>query len=58
MYFIRDCNNKIVGNQKGYKTIHAALKQQNMKTSKAYAQIWYAFYNERAFDNTRISSVK
>lgn len=58
MFFIRDCNDKIVGNLKGYKTIHAALKQQNSKTSKAYAQIWHAFYNERTFGNNRISSVK
>ena len=58
MYFIRDCNDKIVGNLKGYKTIAQAIKQQDMYGSKAYKQIWYAFYNGRAFDNTRISSVK
>ena len=58
MFFIRDCNNKIVGNHKGYKTIEQALRQQDMRTSKAYRQIWHAFYNERTFDNIRISSVK
>ena len=60
MYFIRDCNDKIVGNLKGYKTIAQAIKQQDMYGSKAYKQIWSAYYGKTDWKKhaRTISSVK
>ena len=46
MFFIRDCNETIVGNPKGYRTMRGALIQQNKPGSPAYKAIWAA-YEER-----------
>lgn len=42
-FFVRDCNGKIVGNPKGYKSIESATKQKNTKGSKLYNAIWSSF---------------
>lgn len=42
-YFIRNCLNQVVGNPKGYPTHKGADRQANMKTSKAFADIWNTF---------------
>ena len=43
MFFIRDCNNNVVGNPSGYRTMRGALQQQNNPKSAAYRAIWAAF---------------
>lgn len=48
IYFIRDCNDTIVGNPKGYPTFKGANIQANKAGSKAYRQIWAAFDKARA----------
>lgn len=45
-FFIRDCNENIVGNPKGYATMRGAIAQQNRPGSPAYRAIWAA-YDER-----------
>lgn len=54
MFFIRDCNDTIVGNPKGYATMRGATAQQKNPRSKAYRAIWTA-YDARAvsYDNNR-----
>jgi hypothetical protein len=42
-FYIFDCNGAIVGNPNGYKTIRAALAQQNRAGSPAFNAIWAAF---------------
>lgn len=42
-FFIRDCNDEIVGNSAGYATIRGALQQQDSPRSKAYAAIRAAY---------------
>ena len=44
MFYIRDCNNRIVGNPRGYRTIRGALAQQNRVGSPAFNAIWDAYY--------------
>ena len=46
MFFIRDCNDRIVGNPKGYRTMRGAAAQQHRAGSPAYRAIWRA-YDER-----------
>lgn len=43
MFYIYDCQNRIVGNPKGYRTMNGALREARKKKSKAYRQIWQAF---------------
>lgn len=53
MFFIRDCNDQVVGNPSGYRTISAALSQQNNPRSKAYRAICEAFdAREARYDAT------
>lgn len=59
MFYIFDCNGRIVGNPKGYRDIKQAIKQKNLKGSKAYNAIWEA-YDARVKQDpnwTMISSV-
>lgn len=42
-FYIFDCNLNIVGNPNGYKTISAAMAQQNRTGSPAFNAIWAAF---------------
>lgn len=44
MYYIYDCNGKIVGNSKGYSTMSRAMAVSNNKRTKAYNDIWNTFY--------------
>ena len=39
MYFIYDCNGKIVGNPKGYATMRGASRQAKIFNSKAWRDI-------------------
>ena len=52
-FFIFDCNGDIVGNPNGYKTMSAALSQQNRPGSAAYKAIWAAFDARTAAGSTR-----
>lgn len=42
-FFIRDCNDTIVGNPQGYRTIRGAVAQQDSPRSKAYQAIRAAY---------------
>lgn len=59
MFYIFNCDGNIVGNPRGYRDIRQAIKQQNMKGSRAYNAIWEAFDARVKRDPkwTRISSV-
>jgi hypothetical protein len=51
MFFIRDCNDVIVGNPKGYATMRGAQAQQSRPTAPAHQAIWAAYYKrEKAYD--------
>lgn len=43
-FFIYDCNNKVVGNPHGYRTMRGARQQAESRHGKAYRQIWQAYY--------------
>lgn len=43
LFFIRDCNDRIVGNQKGYPTFKGANAQVKIPGSPAYRAIWAAY---------------
>ena len=59
MYFIFDCNGKVVGNPKGYATFKGAYRQQNLKGSPAYNAIWAAFNAKNiVLSGTLICSIK
>lgn len=61
MFFIRDCNGKVVGNPRGYRTFRGATQQQDMRGSPAHRAIWDAFYAKYTSDvkqnNLLISSI-
>ncbi len=44
MFFIRDCNDQIVGNPKGYRTMRGAESQRDMHGTVANRAIWAAFW--------------
>lgn len=52
-FYIFDCNGDIVGNPNGYKTMRAALSQQNRPGSAAYKAIWAAFDDRTAAGSDR-----
>ena len=58
-FFIFDCNGRIVGNPKGYRTIKGAIQQQDRKGSPAWRAIWKAFEEKKIQDpaHTLISSI-
>lgn len=60
LYFIRDCNDTIVGNTKGYPTFKGANTQANKAGSKAYLEIWGAFDKARSTnpDQCHIHSIR
>lgn len=43
MFYIRDCNDKIIGNPNGYRTMRGAQAQANNHRSPVYRAIWAAF---------------
>lgn len=53
MFYIRNCNGDIVGNPNGYRTHKGAQRQAEMRTSKAYAQIWHDFYASETSENKK-----
>ena len=62
MFFIRDCNGRIVGNSKGYATMRGAEAQRDIYGTPAYRAIWAAFWdkNEKLPNGSilSISSIK
>lgn len=42
-FFIRDCNDTIVGNPAGYATMRGAARQQDNPRAPAYRAIWAAY---------------
>ena len=50
MFYIFDCNDNIVGNPKGYRTIRGAQAQTNNHRSKIYCDLWAAFEAQSARD--------
>lgn len=50
MFYIFDCNDNIVGNPKGYRTMRGAQAQTNNLRSKIYRQLWAAFETQSARD--------
>ena len=53
MFFIRDCNENIVGNPKGYATMRGAEAQTSPRKPTARA-IWTAYdARELSYDNNR-----
>jgi hypothetical protein len=57
-YFIRDCNNDIVGNNKGYKTLKGANRQADIVDSKVFKQIYDAYDNRTNKANNLLLTVK
>jgi hypothetical protein len=51
MFFIYDCQNRIVGNPKGYRTHTGAIREAKKRGSKAWEQIWQAFYENEKFND-------
>lgn len=62
VFFIRDCNGRIVGNPKGYATIRGAEAQRDMHGTPANLAIWEAFWakNEKLPNGSilHISSIR
>jgi len=59
MFYIFDCENKLIGNPKGYATHKGAERQCENNNSKVRAQIWANFYKPKSsdFKTTRIYSI-
>lgn len=59
MFYIFDCENKLIGNPKGYKTHKGAQRQCENNGSKVKTQIWINFYTPKSadFKTTRIYSI-
>ena len=55
MYFIYDCNKKVIGNPKGYRTFRGATRQQDYNLSSL---IWNTFYDRLNKSDNLISSIK
>jgi hypothetical protein len=54
MYFIRDCNDQIVGNPKGYRTFRGANQQANSRFSKINRELWNRLYDKRKAEPTAV----
>lgn len=50
MFFIFDCNDNLVGNAKGYKSVKSAQKIINTKSGKVFNLIWKRFYDKQMID--------
>lgn len=42
-FFIFDCNDRIVGNPSGYRTMRGAIQQANSRKAQAFRDIWAAY---------------
>lgn len=51
-YFIFDCENRIIGNPKGYRTAKGASRQAN--TRKLQNLVWERFYIRQDKDKVRV----
>lgn len=60
MYFIKDCNEKIVGNTSGYSTYKEANQAQSETDGKILQELWLAYEKKQLKDNnwTKIGSIK
>lgn len=56
-YFIRDCNNKIVGNKNGYKTFKGANTQANNHRMKINKMLWETFDNRENKECMLVSTI-
>ena len=58
-FFILDCEGRIVGNPKGYRTMRGALREHDRKGSPAWRAIWGAYEARKQSDpeNVKISAV-
>ena len=45
MFYILDCNSKLVGNPKGYRTMRGAIIQADSRKSKVHKELWYTHDN-------------
>jgi hypothetical protein len=60
MYFIRDCNEHIIGKQNGYDTYMDACKVQSDKTTDVHKELWCAYAEKQMKDENwiRIGSIR
>lgn len=56
-FYIYDCNGRIVGNPKGYRTIKGAIREQDRKGSPAWRAIWASYDAQENKKSTLIASV-
>ena len=42
-FFIFDCNDRVVGNPNGYRTMRGATQQANSRKAQAFRDIWAAY---------------
>jgi outer membrane lipopolysaccharide assembly protein LptE/RlpB len=56
-YFITDCNGKLAGNVKGYRTFRGAEQQANGKT-KLRDVLWDTFYAREDKANNLVCAIK
>ena len=59
-YFIKDCNEKIVGNTLGYNTYNEANQAQSETDGNILKELWLAYEKKQLKDNnwTKIGSIK
>ena len=59
-YFIKDCNEKIVGNSLGYSTYSEASQAQSETDGIILQELWLAYEKKQLKDNnwTKIGSIK
>lgn len=59
-YYIKDCNEKIVGNHLGYSTYNEANQAQSETDGKILQELWLAYEKKQLKDNdwTNIGSIK
>jgi hypothetical protein len=56
-FYIYDCNGRIVGNPKGYRTIKGAIREQDRKGSPAWRAIWASYDARENKSDTLVSSI-
>lgn len=60
MYYIKDCNERIVGNISGYSTYNEANQAQSETDGKILQELWLAYEKKQLNDNnwTKIGSIR
>jgi len=56
-FYIYDCNGRVVGNPKGYRTMKGALREQERKDSPARRAIWAAYAARENKENNELCSI-